>query len=146
MWSLVAHDKYLCKQTQNPKTDQAKRSIPGQVGVKRVHGVPTVFPVEEVAADENLLVTVYDHGPVQVCLFVSVCVCVCFYCPSIYMCPDPTHLTITLQAVANDITFDVLRARVDEQWRQLPKSANVYSGSLEAKMHAVANGTYQNST
>lgn len=51
---------------QNPKTDQAKRSIPGEVAVRLVDGVPTVFPAEEVDAADNLLVTVYNRGPVEV--------------------------------------------------------------------------------
>ena len=34
--------------------------------MKRVDGVPTAFPADEVAASDNLLQVVYDHGPVQV--------------------------------------------------------------------------------
>lgn len=36
--------------------------------MKRVGGVPTVFPAEggHVALEENLLKVVYDHGPIQV--------------------------------------------------------------------------------
>lgn len=34
--------------------------------MKLVDGVPTVFPVHEVDAADNLLVTVYDRGPVEV--------------------------------------------------------------------------------
>lgn len=41
----------------------------GALAVKRVNGVPTVFPAEggHVAEEENLLETVYDCGPVKVC-------------------------------------------------------------------------------
>lgn len=48
-----------------PKTDAAKMSFPGVLGVKRVAGVPTVFPEAHVAPDENLLEVVYDGGPVE---------------------------------------------------------------------------------
>ena len=45
-----------------------KDSFPGVLAVKRVHGIPTVFPHDsgDVSASEDLLQTVYDHGPVQV--------------------------------------------------------------------------------
>lgn len=49
-----------------PKTDIAKCSLPGVLGVKRVDGVPTAFPAHLVAAEDNLLKVVYDCGPVQV--------------------------------------------------------------------------------
>lgn len=41
----------------------------GALAVKRVNGVPTVFPAEggHVAEEENLLETVYNCGPVKVC-------------------------------------------------------------------------------
>ena len=40
----------------------------GALAVKRVGGVPTVFPAEggHVKPEENLLRVVYDHGPVNV--------------------------------------------------------------------------------
>ena len=40
----------------------------GALAVKRVEGVPTIFPAEggHVSDEENLLQTVYDCGPVQV--------------------------------------------------------------------------------
>ena len=34
--------------------------------MKRVDGVPTAFPADEVASADNLLKVVYDHGPVEV--------------------------------------------------------------------------------
>jgi nicotinamide phosphoribosyltransferase len=48
-----------------PKTDAAKMSFPGILAVKRVDGVPTVFPEACVAPEENLLEVVYDSGPVN---------------------------------------------------------------------------------
>ncbi len=41
------------------------QSLPGVMAVKRVHGVPTVFPAEsgDVAPEENLLQTVYNMRP-----------------------------------------------------------------------------------
>jgi len=48
-----------------PKGDPGKESLPGVLAVKRVNGVPTVFPAEEVTAEENLLKIVYDCGPVE---------------------------------------------------------------------------------
>lgn len=39
----------------------------GILAVKRVNGIPTVFPAEvgHVSAEENLLQVVYDNGPVE---------------------------------------------------------------------------------
>lgn len=44
------------------------QSLPGILAVKRIGGVPTVFPAEsgDVSGGENLLQTVYDMRPVQV--------------------------------------------------------------------------------
>ncbi|CAL8467658.1 g7196 [Coccomyxa elongata] len=52
---------------KNPVSDAAKISFPGALAVKRVHGIPTVFPAEggHVSPEENMLRVVYDHGPVQ---------------------------------------------------------------------------------
>jgi len=48
-----------------PKTDAGKISLPGILKVKRVNGIPTIFPAKEDEHDpEDLLVTVYDCGPV----------------------------------------------------------------------------------
>ena len=38
--------------------------VAGVLGVKRVNGIPTVFPAECVEPEENLLKVVYDCGPV----------------------------------------------------------------------------------
>ncbi|KAF5831925.1 nicotinate phosphoribosyltransferase family-domain-containing protein [Dunaliella salina] len=51
---------------KQPLTDPSKYSLPGVLAVKRVNGVPTVFPADsgEVSAEDNLLKVVYDRGPV----------------------------------------------------------------------------------
>ncbi|GIL51514.1 hypothetical protein Vafri_7487 [Volvox africanus] len=52
---------------KQPQTDTGKFSLPGILAVKRVNGVPTVFPADsgEVAPHENLLRVVYDKGPLE---------------------------------------------------------------------------------
>ncbi|GLC38639.1 hypothetical protein PLESTB_000455100 [Pleodorina starrii] len=52
---------------KQPQTDTGKFSLPGVLAVKRVGGVPTVFPADsgEVAQHENLLRLVYDKGPLE---------------------------------------------------------------------------------
>lgn len=47
-----------------PQDDPGKDSLPGRLGVRRVDGIPTVFPWEEVSQEENMLQVVYDCGPV----------------------------------------------------------------------------------
>ena len=47
-------------------TSRCQASLPGVLAVKRVHGVPTAFPADEVDVADNLLQVVYDHGTVQV--------------------------------------------------------------------------------
>eukprot|EP00727_Mastigamoeba_balamuthi_P005199 m51a1_g14678 putative nicotinate phosphoribosyltransferase (461) ;mRNA; r:66192-68254 len=47
-----------------PQADINKASLPGVLAVKRVNGVPTVFPKEEVDPQDNLLQVVYDRRPV----------------------------------------------------------------------------------
>jgi len=48
-----------------PKTDASKISLPGPLKVLRVNGIPTIFPAAEDEKDpDNLLVTVYENGPV----------------------------------------------------------------------------------
>lgn len=51
---------------KQPLTDTSKFSLPGVLAVKRVNGVPTVFPADsgEVSAEDNLLKVVYDKGPI----------------------------------------------------------------------------------
>lgn len=52
---------------KNP-TSGGKDSFPGPLAVKLVDDVPTVFPQASGAVEphEDLLKTVYDHGPVDV--------------------------------------------------------------------------------
>lgn len=53
---------------KRPKTDMNKISFPGALYVKRVDGVPTIFPKahgQVIPEDENLLKVVYDCGPVN---------------------------------------------------------------------------------
>lgn len=57
----VARDVMKC-----PKTDASKFSLPGPLAVKRVDGIPTVFPAESVDSEGDLLEVVYDCGPVAV--------------------------------------------------------------------------------
>jgi len=48
-----------------PKSDMSKVSLPGPLKVKKVNGIPTIFPAAEDEKDpEDLLVTIYDNGPV----------------------------------------------------------------------------------
>ena len=64
-----------CRPVNGPERDVmknpvegSKASFPGGLAVKAINGVPTIFPEEAglVADSENLLQTVYDHGPVKV--------------------------------------------------------------------------------
>jgi len=43
-----------------------KSSFPGELAVKMVEGIATAFPRESQAKGEDLLETVYDHGPLPV--------------------------------------------------------------------------------
>jgi nicotinamide phosphoribosyltransferase len=49
---------------KKPKSDMEKVSFPGILAVKRVNGVPTIFPSSEVKPEENLFRVVYDKRPV----------------------------------------------------------------------------------
>lgn len=51
---------------KQPKTDPSKYSLPGLLAVRRVDGVPIVFPQEEVKPEDNLLKVIYDMGPLKV--------------------------------------------------------------------------------
>jgi len=46
-----------------PSDDVSKASLPGELAVKMVDGIPTVFPVSLVKPEENLLRLVYDKRP-----------------------------------------------------------------------------------
>lgn len=67
---------HCCRPIDGPERDVmknpvegSKASFPGGLAVKEVGGVPVVLPEDAglVADSENLLQTVYDHGPVKVC-------------------------------------------------------------------------------
>eukprot|EP00803_Ostreobium_quekettii_P004252 evm.model.scf_468.5 EVM.evm.TU.scf_468.5 scf_468:28650-33560(+) len=49
---------------KTPKNDSLKISLPGALAVKRVCGIPTVFPAGCVEPQDNLLKVVYDCGPI----------------------------------------------------------------------------------
>jgi nicotinamide phosphoribosyltransferase len=51
---------------KKPKSDPSKVSLPGILKVKRVNGIPTIFPAldENDNDPENILETVWDNGPV----------------------------------------------------------------------------------
>ncbi|GMH45188.1 hypothetical protein BSKO_13145 [Bryopsis sp. KO-2023] len=93
---------------KTPKGASSKTSLPGVLAVKRVDGVPTVFPAEDgwVNPEENMLKVVYDKGPVEDCILLR-----------------------------DD--FDTLRARVAKEWSELPKTADVISAPLKEKMERV---------
>jgi len=48
-----------------PVSDTSKTSLPGEVAVTLVDGVPTVFPASSVNPQDNLLHVVYDRKPIQ---------------------------------------------------------------------------------
>lgn len=51
---------------KKPKSDPSKFSLPGILKVRKVKGVPTIFPATENEKDgENLLKVVWDNGPVK---------------------------------------------------------------------------------
>jgi len=65
--SFIKYADGKCRDVmKKPKSDLTKVSHPGILKVKRVHGIPTVFPLtsENEQDPENLLKVVWDHGPV----------------------------------------------------------------------------------
>lgn len=90
---------------KRPKTDSGKISFPGVLSVRRVNGIPTVFPAASadtaVHAAGELLEVVYDHGPVKGRVWP---------------------------------TFAELRQRVKEQWTHLPRVHDPVSAELHAKV------------
>jgi nicotinamide phosphoribosyltransferase len=114
---------------KRPRTDPSKASFPGRLAVKRVDGVPTVFPADggEVAPEEDMLRVVYACGPVV----------------------GGGGETGAANGGGGDgkkqqqqqqqqrwEDFDALRARVAREWRALPPYADPISASLRAKMAA----------
>jgi nicotinamide phosphoribosyltransferase len=101
---IVYADGTAVDKMKAPKDDHGKDSLPGVLAVKRVDGVPTVFPAEEVSDEENMLQVVYDCGPVEGLQWEN---------------------------------FDQLKARVEREWRGLPKTADVVAESLKKKRSEV---------
>ncbi|MEW5302022.1 MAG: hypothetical protein WDW36_004834 [Sanguina aurantia] len=64
---IVYADGTATDTMKQPATDTGKFSLPGVLAVKRVNGVPRVFPADsgEVSDEENLLQVVYRCGPVE---------------------------------------------------------------------------------
>jgi nicotinamide phosphoribosyltransferase len=62
---IVYVDGTAVDKMKAPRDDVGKDSLPGVLAVKRVDGVPRVFPAEEVSQEDNMLQVVYDCGPVD---------------------------------------------------------------------------------
>ncbi|KAI3429358.1 hypothetical protein D9Q98_005453 [Chlorella vulgaris] len=60
---IVYQDGTVVDTIKAPKSGPEKSSLPGVLAVKRVDGVPTAFPADLVAPEEDLLQTVYDMRP-----------------------------------------------------------------------------------
>ena len=95
----------------------------GVLAVKRVRGVPTVFPADsgEVEPNEDLLELLYDCGPLD---------------------PSPDEETEAGSSSSSSSgayfeDFDAVRARVAAEWAALPRVADVISASLRAKVGVV---------
>ena len=58
-------DGTSCNVMKCPSGDPLKASLPGELGVKIVNGIPTVFPANLVSPEENLLHVLYDKKPVK---------------------------------------------------------------------------------
>lgn len=93
---------------KKPKTDMTKASFPGALYVKRVNGVPTVFPKahgQVIPEEENLLKVVYDCGPV---------------------------------ASMKWDDFDTIRHKTETEWKTTPKTYDPVSQELRDKIMAWA--------
>ena len=122
-----------------PKTGPEKGSLPGVLGVKRVGGVPTAFPADQVAPEENLLRVVYDKRPLELQVAgvggwqerAGGAGC------------QPRHAAYPALPRNPPIppqweSFDELRARVEREWAALPPAADVLAPALRAKRAEVA--------
>ncbi len=49
---------------KQPKTDSGKTSLPGELMVVQAQGMPFVLPADPAREEQNILLTVYDNGPV----------------------------------------------------------------------------------
>jgi len=107
---------------KRPRTDPSKASFPGTLAVKRVGGVPTVFPADggEVAPEEDMLRVVYACGPVMAAAGAKGAAAAAGGGAEPRCWED----------------FDALRARVAREWRALLPHADPISASLRAKMAA----------
>ena len=65
---IVYQDGTTADLMKAPKSDPSKASLPGILAVKRVDGVPTAVPADdlEMLHAENLLQVVYDGRPAKV--------------------------------------------------------------------------------
>jgi len=62
---VYAKDDVAVDVMKAPQDDPGKDSLPGRLAVRRVAGIPTVFPLEEdEIREENMMQVVYDCGPV----------------------------------------------------------------------------------
>jgi len=99
---------------KRPTTDSGKISLPGKLQVRRLHGVPTVFPADlpeqelpgDASQEPDLLQVVYDCGPL----------------------PPTAPCSLTTD------TFDQLRQRVETEWHSCPKNYDPISTALRTKI------------
>jgi len=63
---VVMNDGSTREVMKKPKTDGGKKSLPGVLSVRRVNGLPTIFPrdIDEKDDPDNLLRVVYDSRPI----------------------------------------------------------------------------------
>ena len=63
----LAHIEYADGRSRDimktPQGDSGKFSLPGELAVKLANGIPTVFPADDVTAEENRMHTYYDSRP-----------------------------------------------------------------------------------
>ena len=149
------------------RADPVVFHLAGALAVKRVNGVPTVFPrsTGEVSPSEDLLQTVYDHGPVPVrislawLLLLPVLLMPAWLVQcSLAYSMQPTLLNAAYAASKLWLyaslsarkrpgdqvwcrlqveweSFDALRERVNQEWRSLPPVADVISQTLKEAVH-----------
>lgn len=72
MLPAITQDHRAADVMKQPTTDSGKFSLPGVLAVKRVNGIPTVFPAGEVSQEENMLkvgVSWAHYLPCMCCLY-----------------------------------------------------------------------------
>jgi hypothetical protein len=129
------HYVHACMFWAGMLLDGSWRGLAGVLTVKRVRGVPTVFPAEDghVRPEENLLQVVYDHGPVKVRLKMQTASFSGLWSAWLV-------LTVSLDGTLAQNEwklFSDLRQQIAEEWRALPKVADPVSEPLKHKVHAV---------